>query len=201
VLAVFFACVAWGATVGTDYAYMRDGLLTSASSIKDLALHNLEDLIKLVRGVWGTAMSVDLRFSIPVGLFFLLVMNMYVCVSGRRQPSRPAVAHERKTPRGTGDVIECVNPANGEKLGECRAYTKAETKAAIAAGRAAQQEWSKTDMAERSALLMDILDWIVDNQQMIIEMSVQESGKTLTEASLGEVMATCEKIRWVAKYG
>jgi len=35
----------------------------------------------------------------------------------------------------------------------------------------------------------------------IIEWSTSESGKTATEASLGEVMITCEKIRWIVAAG
>ena len=39
---------------------------------------------------------------------------------------------------GTGQVIKCVAPATGKVLGECRAYTPDEVKAAYDAAKKAQ---------------------------------------------------------------
>jgi acyl-CoA reductase-like NAD-dependent aldehyde dehydrogenase len=88
------------------------------------------------------------------------------CFSHRRAPSKPAVSAKRNTPRGTGTVIPCYDPATGLPLDArnadgVRAYTPTEVTAAIAAARAAQAEWGQSSLKERGALLMDILDWIV----------------------------------------
>lgn len=121
--------------------------------------------------------------------------------SARRPPSRPPVSAERKRPRGTGPVIECVYTATGEKLGSVRAYTAEEVKEAYKAAKAAALEWRNSSWAERRALLQDILDFVVEHQDKIVEMSMKDSGKTALEAMLGEVMTTCEKIRWLIANG
>jgi len=71
----------------------------------------------------------------------------------------------------------------------------------VKAAKQAQQEWGKSSFAERRNLLLDILDWVVENQEQIIIWSTRDSGKTSTEAVLAEVMTTCEKIRWIAAHG
>jgi len=98
-------------------------------------------------------------------------------------------------------VIECINPATGAKLGTCRAYTPAEVKAAYQAAKAAALEWRTSSWTERRALLQDVLDYVVENQDRLTEMSMKDSGKTVLEATLGEVMTTCEKIRWLIANG
>jgi acyl-CoA reductase-like NAD-dependent aldehyde dehydrogenase len=45
------------------------------------------------------------------------------------------------------------------------------------------------------------MDWCLANQQLIVKWSTEETGKTVTEASLGEVLTTCEKIRWLIAHG
>ena len=95
------------------------------------------------------------------------------------RPSRDALA--RKHPRGTGAKIECVAPGTGELLGSVNAYTAADVKHAYEAARAAAKGpngWSATSFEERRAVLQEVMDWIVANQQEIIELSVRDSGKT-----------------------
>ena len=40
--------------------------------------------------------------------------------------------------------------------------------------------------------------FIVENQQMCARVAVRESGKTLLDAVIGEVLVTCEKLSWLA---
>lgn len=86
--------------------------------------------------------------------------------------------------------------------------------------RRTQVEWRTSSWTERRALLQDILDWVVDHmvrrkliqtacslpvcvvvQDEVTTMSMNDSGKTALEATLGEVMTTCEKIRWIIAHG
>eukprot|EP00457_Paulinella_chromatophora_P004502 gb/GEZN01004514.1/.p1 GENE.gb/GEZN01004514.1/~~gb/GEZN01004514.1/.p1 ORF type:complete len:597 (+),score=82.13 gb/GEZN01004514.1/:123-1793(+) len=121
--------------------------------------------------------------------------------AARRAPSRPPCPMPAQPTRGTGKPIECVNPGTGEKLGQVRAYTKEQVESVIQEARVAQEEWGKTSFQERRALLQDILDWIVANQEQIVEWSTRDSGKTAAEAVLGEVMIACEKLRWIIGSG
>jgi len=85
-----------------------------------------------------------------------------------------------------------------------KAYTKEEVVAAYARAKQAQtgaQGWGNTSFEERRVVLRDILNWVLANRQTIITWSMQETGKTVTEAALGEVMTTCEKIRWLCANG
>lgn len=116
----------------------------------------------------------------------------------RRKPIYQPVSAERSFKRGTGEEIPCIAPSTGVKLGTRRAYTRDEVSKVTQLARTAQAEWvKKADFAERKATVQDVLDWILNNQDQVIEWSVNDSGKTSTEAQLGEVMATCEKLRWL----
>lgn len=101
--------------------------------------------------------------------------------------------------------MTCTSPSTGEVIGTVHAYTTADVKNAYEAARVAAEDgpnsWNKTTFEERRAVLQELLDWIVANQQEIIELSVRDSGKTVTEASMGEVMISCEKIRWIIQNG
>jgi acyl-CoA reductase-like NAD-dependent aldehyde dehydrogenase len=49
--------------------------------------------------------------------------------------------------------------------------------------RAAQKEWEKVDWDERRAVLMDLNDWILENQQTILQWASNDSGKNCTSSS------------------
>ena len=116
--------------------------------------------------------------SLLVILFFrwLLAPNYHRPVT--RRPKDP----KRTTPRGTGVDMKCVSPSTGELIGTIKAYTAADVKSAYEAARVAAKEgpdsWNKTSFEERRAVLQELLDWVVGNQEEIIEMSIRDSGKT-----------------------
>eukprot|EP00808_Paulinella_micropora_P018777 g75266.t1 len=134
--------------------------------------------------------------SVIVG--FIVVRLRYG--SPRRAPTRPPFSIPKPT-QGKGKVIQCIHPGTGEKTGTVRAFTKEQVEAAVAVAHAAQKDWAKTDFIERRALLQDILDWVVANQDLIMTWSTRDSGKTAAEAILGEVMVACEKLRWIISSG
>lgn len=121
----------------------------------------------------------------------------------RRAPTRAPWkgGAKRSYRRGSGKAIPCVNPATGERLGRAKAYTPREVKSAYTRARKASEQWKRTNFDERRALLMDIHDWVLTHQEEIAQKSTRETGKTLAEASLGEVMTTLEKIRWLVAEG
>jgi len=165
----------------------------------------------------------DNAWSIVATLLCVLVTSrLFLRPSARRRPSLPPRSSARTLPRGTGDVMQCVSPANGEVIGNVRAYTPADVVACVKSARVAQRGesgsggrvsngksqkaaaaavWGASSFAERRALLQDIIDWIVANQEEIIALSMRDSGKTVTEATMGEVLITCEKLRWLIKHG
>ena len=46
-----------------------------------------------------------------------------------------------------------------------------------------------------------MLKFVVENQRTIARVAVADSGKTVTDAIFGEVLVTCEKLRWLANNG
>jgi acyl-CoA reductase-like NAD-dependent aldehyde dehydrogenase len=82
-----------------------------------------------------------------------------------------------------------------------KAWTPAEVKSALESCRVAQREWANVSFDERRAVLMDVMDWCLEHQDEIMGISVRESGKTVAEAVMGEVLTTCEKIRWIVHNG
>lgn len=65
----------------------------------------------------------------------------------------------------------------------------------------AQKLYSQTSFDQRRALLKTILAWVVDNQDKICALASRDSGKTVIDGSFGEILTTCEKLRWTISNG
>eukprot|EP01104_Vermistella_antarctica_P000178 TRINITY_DN1020_c0_g1_i1.p1 TRINITY_DN1020_c0_g1~~TRINITY_DN1020_c0_g1_i1.p1 ORF type:complete len:593 (+),score=135.15 TRINITY_DN1020_c0_g1_i1:39-1781(+) len=100
-----------------------------------------------------------------------------------------------------GEVLECINPASGEVLGSVTAASPANVLECVRLARIAQIEWAKTSFAERRAVLADLMQAVLDNQDEICRLSSQDTGKTTLEATYGEILTTCEKLRHLVAKG
>ena len=98
----------------------------------------------------------------------------------------------------SGATIDVVNPATGLVIGNVPKSGKAETRRAIEAADAAFEIWRKTSALERSKLLRQLHDAIMDNQQPLAELLTTEQGKSLTE-SKGEVAISAAYVLWFAE--
>ncbi|XP_022930425.1 aldehyde dehydrogenase 22A1-like [Cucurbita moschata] len=97
--------------------------------------------------------------------------------------------------------VQCYEPANMKYLGFFPALTRDEVKERVASARKAQNEWAKSSFKQRRLLLRIILKYIIEHQKLICEISSRDTGKTIVDASIGEVMAICEKITWLLSEG
>ena len=79
--------------------------------------------------------------------------------------------------------------------------TKAEVEACVAKARVAQETWGKSSFATRRLLMRTMLRFITENQENCARVAVRDSGKTLLDAIIGEVLVTCEKLAWLAHSG
>lgn len=121
---------------------------------------------------------------------------------GKKAPSLPPISFEPVSgSTGSGKPIQCKNPANGAILGTLNSYTVEEVENACKLAKEAQKEWAKTDFAERNAVLQDLLDYVVAHRDELARIAVEDSGKTLMEAISGEILTTCEKLRWMILNG
>ncbi|OAG05014.1 aldehyde dehydrogenase-like protein [Paraphaeosphaeria sporulosa] len=104
-----------------------------------------------------------------------------------------------KVPGST--LIQCYAPATGESLGHIKPSTTASIDSAIAKAAAAQTQWAQTSFAERRQVLKTMLKFVLENQETIARVACLDSGKTMVDASLGEILVTVEKLRWVIAHG
>ena len=112
-------------------------------------------------------------------------------------------AHESAGASGKLDtsVVKCWDPCTLADLGAVPATAPADVVAAVARCRAAQATWATSTFAQRRTLMKIMLRFVVENQATIAKVAVRDSGKTLTDAIFGEVLVTCEKLKWLAHSG
>ncbi|KAG0341552.1 Meiotic Sister-Chromatid recombination aldehyde dehydrogenase [Podila horticola] len=103
-------------------------------------------------------------------------------------------------PARPGQII-CYDPSTGRHLATIRAHTKADVDEALIKARKAQAKWAKTTFAQRKVVLQSLLDFILQNQESICRVAARDTGKTMVDGKFGEILTTCERIRWTLAYG
>ncbi|MGF1544168.1 MAG: NAD-dependent succinate-semialdehyde dehydrogenase [Parvularculaceae bacterium] len=95
----------------------------------------------------------------------------------------------------TGDQIDVVNPATGERIGGVPKFGRAETARAIAAASEAFDGWRATTADERADKLRAMHDALKAQRQALAEILTTEMGKPLAEAA-GEIAFGARFFRW-----
>ncbi|KAF2872896.1 aldehyde dehydrogenase-like protein [Massariosphaeria phaeospora] len=98
-------------------------------------------------------------------------------------------------------LIQCYCPATGESLGRVNPSTADGIDRAIARAKEAQAQWAKTTFAQRRKVLKTMLKFVLENQETIARVACLDSGKTMVDASLGEILVTAEKLKWTIDHG
>jgi acyl-CoA reductase-like NAD-dependent aldehyde dehydrogenase len=98
-------------------------------------------------------------------------------------------------------VVHMWDPSTLDYFGKKSAMTESEVKAVVASARAAQAIWKKSTFSKRRLLMRTMLRYITENQENCARVAVRESGKTLLDALIGEVLVTCEKLAWLESSG
>ncbi|RVW39949.1 Aldehyde dehydrogenase 22A1 [Vitis vinifera] len=118
----------------------------------------------------------------------------------------------------TPEKVQCYEPATMKYLGFCPALRPDEVREHVAQARKAQKIWARSSFKQRRQFLRILLKYIIEHQELIcdqmtcvvLELFVQmpfkrissrDTGKTMVDASLGEIMTTCEKITWLLSEG
>ncbi|CAJ2504224.1 Uu.00g116180.m01.CDS01 [Anthostomella pinea] len=145
---------------------------------------------------------------VVIGGFFLYTTHVDYWDKPKRYtipaPKQPAETKilENPTIKASGTTaIQCYAPATGQFLGFVNPSTPAGLDRAIAQAAAAQEKWAQTTFAERRKVLRSMLQYILENQEQICRASSLDSGKTMVDAQLGEIMVTVEKLQWTIKHG
>ncbi|MBJ6749315.1 NADP-dependent succinate-semialdehyde dehydrogenase [Geomonas anaerohicana] len=100
----------------------------------------------------------------------------------------------------SGEAIDVINPATGEKLGTVPKMGGAETRRAIEAAHAALPSWRARTAQERSAIIRRWSDLLLQHQDDLAVLMTAEQGKPLAEAR-GETVYAASFLEWFAEEG
>lgn len=99
------------------------------------------------------------------------------------------------------NLIQAYCPATGQLLGKFKSKTSAEIDDMINKANNAQLEFNNSTIQSRIRILTSLRNYILDNQDLIARVACRDSGKTMLDASMGEILVTLEKLAWVIEHG
>ncbi|CAA7265354.1 unnamed protein product [Cyclocybe aegerita] len=97
--------------------------------------------------------------------------------------------------------LTSFDPSTGKHLGTYIADNEEEIERKIARAGKAHQTWKNTTFQQRRRVMRSLLKWLVDNQEVCARVACRDTGKTLIDAALGEILTTCSKLEWIIKHG
>ncbi|RCH82326.1 Meiotic Sister-Chromatid recombination aldehyde dehydrogenase, partial [Rhizopus stolonifer] len=97
--------------------------------------------------------------------------------------------------------IICYDPSTGFHLDTIPSPSAQQVQDLYKRTAAAQLKWAQTTFEQRRAVLKSLLAFVVENQETICQVGCRDTGKTMIDASLGEVITTCAKLRWTIDNG
>ena len=100
----------------------------------------------------------------------------------------------------TDEVINVINPSDGEKIAEVYSAGHKEVDAAVAAARQAFESpaWKRMPPAERTALLYRLADLLEQNGEELLEMEILNEGMPISIAKHFIISGCAETIRYYA---
>jgi succinate-semialdehyde dehydrogenase/glutarate-semialdehyde dehydrogenase len=104
------------------------------------------------------------------------------------------------TAKAADGKITSINPATGAPLGEVPDQTAAEVRAAVDAARAAQAAWGALPIEARCKRVLGFAEILMARSEEVIDVLVQEGGKTRLEALGMEVVVVADLVRYFAKH-
>src|SRR5512140_499389 len=104
------------------------------------------------------------------------------------------------TAKAADAKITSINPATGAPLGEVPDQTPAEVRAAVDTARAAQAAWAAQPIEARCKRVVRFAEVLMGRADEVIDLLVQEGGKTRIEALGMEVIIVADLVRYFAKH-
>ena len=96
-------------------------------------------------------------------------------------------------------VIEMINPATGERLGELEETSPEAIERAMVHARKAFRRWGNLPLAERLDHINRLRRYIVDHADELAETVVRDTGKVHLEALMTEILLTVDFIKYYEK--
>nr|XP_010921480.1 aldehyde dehydrogenase 22A1 isoform X1 [Elaeis guineensis]XP_029120415.1 aldehyde dehydrogenase 22A1 isoform X1 [Elaeis guineensis] len=158
---------------------------------------------------WWPLLVLGIAFAVCRFLLMLIPPNVPsievdasdVLEDGSQSKDNSYIYIPRKGKMAQTDKVQCYEPATMKYLGYFPALTPDEVKEHVAQARKAQKIWAESSFKQRRQFLRILLKYIIEHQELICEISSRDTGKTMVDASLGEIMTTCEKITWLLAEG
>ncbi|MDQ5908295.1 MAG: succinate-semialdehyde dehydrogenase / glutarate-semialdehyde dehydrogenase [Pseudomonadota bacterium] len=99
-----------------------------------------------------------------------------------------------------GDVMEIINPATGERLGQVPELGAGETRRAIVAANTVLPGWRAQTAQARAVILRRWFNLLLEHQEDLATLMTLEQGKPLAEAR-GEIAYAASFLEWFAEEG
>jgi len=96
--------------------------------------------------------------------------------------------------------VRAINPRTWEVLAEVEPMPISALTAAITSCRQAQERWAEQSLKDRSRVLRQVLERVVERGQQLADTVRQEQGKSTAEAYFSEVMGVATTIETHLKY-
>ncbi|AET38682.1 meiotic recombination directing protein Ecym_3183 [Eremothecium cymbalariae DBVPG len=99
------------------------------------------------------------------------------------------------------NFIQCYCPATGQFLGTYKSMDKNDIDEVIKKAADGQESWCHTSFEQRIQVLLTLHEYILANQESLTRVACRDSGKTMLDASMGEILVTLEKLKWTVTHG
>ncbi|KAJ7702278.1 meiotic sister-chromatid recombination aldehyde dehydrogenase [Mycena rosella] len=97
--------------------------------------------------------------------------------------------------------VTCFDPATGMHLATLKTDSTEEIANKIALAGVAQKAWRHVNFGRRRRVMRSLNKWLVENQEACARTACRDTGKTLVDAALGEIITTCSKLGWLIDHG
>ncbi|KAJ3534463.1 hypothetical protein NM688_g7133 [Phlebia brevispora] len=104
-------------------------------------------------------------------------------------------------PHADRKYITSYDPATAFHLGTYLADDANAIEQKIQLAVHAQQSWAQSSFADRRKVMRSLKKWLVDHQEMCAKVAARDTGKTLLDAALGEILTTCSKLDFLIQWG
>ena len=179
-------------------------LAENASSEQQMALQVVGMLTALV-------VSYRIVAKIVGVLAFLLEMQPpYVQVEMNEEESRDVLEGYPKFHykmlqdemlKGDKAKVHLWDPSTMDYFGSIPSMTKKDVDEIVARSHVAQEQWKMSSFKTRRLLMRTMQRFISENIDNCARVAVRDSGKTMLDACVGEVLTTVEKLTWLANSG
>lgn len=105
-----------------------------------------------------------------------------------------------KAPKLNETHINCFCPATGQFLGSYDSMTAKDVDRIVKNSKFAAEYWRHSSMKKRIQVLVSLRDYILQHQEELCRLACRDTGKTMVDASLGEILTTLEKLNWTIKH-